>query len=341
MKYHKRDYIFVIVPIIIPLSFFLFLEFILHLWNIDFARPIRIIYSGDDWREHHMFTDQDFIPDPYLFWKPKPSRWINSKGFIGPEFNLIKPKGTVRIFFLGDSNTMGTKESSYVYSLREIIKAKPISDVKLELINAGASGYTSFQGLRLSSEIMKYQPDLISICFGWNDHCLTTRQPDNKFSPANKYLLNLERFFYRLKIYQLLKYGYLNLKFRIHKDTSKIGYAQRVNLEDYKQNLIEIANLCERYGVKTLFITRPHAIELEAGHMERFVKNTKNYNLAMRTIAQEIKIDFIDAESIFLHQPEYFADACHLNSKGNEFLAKEIYNYLRNTLEKPKSFRLK
>jgi len=325
-----KEFVIRILLIVVSLSLFVLAEFILRTRKLDFIVPIRIITSGsraEDWREFHMFSNEDFIPDPYLFWKLNPKNKLsNSKGFIGPEFNSIKPDATIRIFCIGDSNTMGTTDGSYPLELGSLVQSRLFSNKKVEVINAGIAGYSSLQGLRLCFEIMKYNPDLVTICFGWNDPCFTSRKPDKMFRPVNKTLLGIERFFYRFKTYQLLRYIFLKLG--LTKRQQIKGYTRRVDSEDYESNLIEMVNLTKTNRVKLLFITRPCISELEPW-MESFVNDTKFYNSIVRLVAKRLDIDIIDAEIIFCNHQEYFFDSCHFNREGGRLLAEKIYDYIK------------
>ncbi|MFC1699382.1 SGNH/GDSL hydrolase family protein [Candidatus Omnitrophota bacterium] len=325
-----KKYIIRAILVFSPLILFFSAELILEVSDLYFTKPIRIAsFWDDDLREHHMFTDRDFIPDPWFFWKIDPANKLtNSKGFLGPEFSENKPENTFRIFCLGDSNTMGSRDSSYPRELYRSFQTSPLYNAQFEVINAGVSGYTSLQGLRMCSEVMKYNPDLITICFGWNDSCLTDRRPDKYFQPVNRYLLNLERFLYRFRIYEFLKYGYYHLKYNHFNAQQSPPLQCRVNLSDYEANLLAMATLAKKNGSRVLFITRPFMLRLEPW-MANFTEDAKIYNSAMRKAAAKIKVDLLDAEKIFSEHPEQFIDSCHFSEDGKELLAKEIYNYLK------------
>ena len=322
-----KKWIFCLILIIMPILFFSSIELVLMVAKIDFIMPIRIIISGTDWREYHMFNDENFVPDPYLFWRLRPSKFINSKGFIGPEFSLIKPRGVFRIFCLGDSNTMGSQDSSYPMALTEITRNKPISPIQFEVLNGGTSGYTSLQGYRLFAEIIKYKPDLVTICFGWNDTCYVKRAPDKNFKPVNRPTLYLERFMYKFKTYQFLKYICYTAKYSIFKRKYTSVLERRVSLDDYRANLVAMVSLANKGGIKLLFITRPCNLEREPW-MRSFIKDTKTYNNVMRDVATSLKVDLIDGDDMFWGHPEYFFDSCHFNSVGHKLLAEEIYRHL-------------
>jgi lysophospholipase L1-like esterase len=122
-----------------------------------------------------------FVRDSELGWKLKPNAedvWgevpvkINGKGFIGPELDYTKPPGVKRILYLGDSVTFGYRLKDYRQSFP--FRTEPLLERKLaceiETINAGIGGYSPWQEhILLSTEGVKYEPDLIVVCFVLND----------------------------------------------------------------------------------------------------------------------------------------------------------------------------
>ena len=315
-----------IVLLILSLS-----EYVLRKYNIDFITAIRYLHLGGDWREHQIFTDNDFIPDPYLFWRINPeNHLLNSKGFLGDEFSTIKPKDTFRIFCLGDSHTMGTRESSYSNELKDLFENATIANIRFEIINAGVSGYTSLQGLRLCNEIMKYQPDLIIVCFGWNDSTSTKRLADKDFKPGSRYLLSLQRLLYKTHVYRFLRYMYFKYMYRFPKFIGSEKFTYRVSLRDFEENLKNIVRIGEGGRAEVLFITRPCIIGVEnKPWMHDFVEGVRLYNALCRELALKLKVHLIDAERILSGHPEYFMDDCHLNKAGNKIFAQQIYSYLK------------
>src|SRR5215471_16158471 len=101
---------------------------------------------------------------------------INSKGFVGGEFADVKPAGIYRVFAVGDSCTFGGDwDVNYSVFLDKILNA---DGRRYEVINAGVEGYNSEYALgRIRDDILKYDPDLVTIYIGWNDLM--------KVSPAN------------------------------------------------------------------------------------------------------------------------------------------------------------
>jgi len=114
---------------------------------------------------------------------------INSHGFRGPEIELRKPPGTVRIACLGDSTTFGdtatTDGHTYPAQLERLLRerychsetpnSKPetrnsTAPLRLEVINAGVPGYTSLEALiYFETKLLDYQSDVAILNVGLND----------------------------------------------------------------------------------------------------------------------------------------------------------------------------
>ena len=84
-----------------------------------------------------------------LLWRPVASYPYNSHRFKGPEPALPKPAGTFRIMTYGDSNTDGPDEGGWPARLQAVLNqvGGPLG-LRFEVLNAGVTGYSSYQGLR-------------------------------------------------------------------------------------------------------------------------------------------------------------------------------------------------
>lgn len=154
-------------------------------------------------RQSSQTTPTVFIRDRQLGWRLRPNSnaiWkgvkvkINGKGLRGPELDYKKPAGVMRILYLGDSVTFGFKLTGYrqtfPYIIEQLLEAK-IGN-KAETINAGVGGYSTMQEyIYLSSEGIKYDPDLVILSFVFNDieENLTFLNPDQ--AAAESYQLSM------------------------------------------------------------------------------------------------------------------------------------------------------
>lgn len=105
---------------------------------------------------------------------------INRYGFIStPDLPVTrKDPDTLRIAFLGGSSTAGTggawggdlpDQDTWPWKATEALKTK-LPGQKIEFINAGLSGYSSFESYgRLWSRIRFFKPDIVVVYHGWNE----------------------------------------------------------------------------------------------------------------------------------------------------------------------------
>jgi hypothetical protein len=87
----------------------------------------------------------------------------NSKGMRYKEVEVSKPKETLRIALMGDSFTFGwgVREEESFASLLEALLSKTIVGKKIEVLNFGIPGYSTFQEVALYKELAsKFSPDL-------------------------------------------------------------------------------------------------------------------------------------------------------------------------------------
>jgi hypothetical protein len=132
----------------------------------------------------------DFVADRQVFWRLAPSNprlLTNARGFRGAEFAVRKSPGVTRVITLGCSCTFGIESSySYPMALEQLLDRNQVGK-RYEVINAGVPGYSSFQGVKLlESEIASYQPDVITVYFGWNDHWLARHFQDKDQTPPRR-----------------------------------------------------------------------------------------------------------------------------------------------------------
>ena len=96
---------------------------------------------------------------------------INSEGFRGPEFSILKPENTYRIFIVGGSTVFGSgafdNQTSAAY-LQGRFADGGLGFV--EVINAGIGSAVSKTETKLiKGNLLKYDPDLFIVYDGWND----------------------------------------------------------------------------------------------------------------------------------------------------------------------------
>jgi len=157
-----------------------------YLWQVASEEEFRLLASiaqikdryGDDFFVQNEETShRSWSPHYFLGFYPTPNHQVganrhNSAGYRGREFALSKPENTYRIVVLGGSTTYSSGvddfELSFPSLLEDYLRESGFDAV--EVINAGASGYTSHQNLiNMQFRILPLLPDLIIVYQGFND----------------------------------------------------------------------------------------------------------------------------------------------------------------------------
>ena len=94
----------------------------------------------------------------------------NSQGWRDVEHAFEKPRGRIRIVFLGDSFTYGTVPVSALYTRRVEAKLRERGQRDVEVISMGVGGWGPDQELEaLKNEGLRYAPDLVVLQYCSND----------------------------------------------------------------------------------------------------------------------------------------------------------------------------
>lgn len=157
-----------------------------YLWHIASEEDFRLLASiaqikdryGDDFFVQNEETShRSWSPHYFLGFFPTPNHRVganihNSVGFRGREFTIAKPDDSYRIVAIGGSTTYSSGvddyEKSYPSLLEQYLHESGFDAV--EVINAGASGYTSHQNfINLQFRVLPLEPDLVIVYQGFND----------------------------------------------------------------------------------------------------------------------------------------------------------------------------
>ena len=270
-----------------------------------------------------------FSPDRYLFWKIKPRielkitedpeeydlRTIGSRpghyfftvrsnahGLNSPDVSRSKPAGTRRVITLGDSRTMAEGVPfDRLYSRRlEALLHERLPATPVEVINAGVSGYTSYQGLvQLKRNLLAFDPDVVTVLFGINDQDFDLGVSDRHRAEAfDSPMVTVRAWANRSMIYYFMRRqawqlkGLLFGKTRLGPPGSGAGdeIVRRVSTEEYRANLEEIADFGEIHGFTPVFLilpTSPYAYypslfdesleDVRLAHLAKFQRALQHY----------------------------------------------------------------
>ena len=262
--------------------------------------------------------------DRDLFWKP-------FEEFRQVKYSLKKDKDTFRIICIGDSITQGCAqekgllpvEETYPYKLQRIL-ASNIKNAKIEVVNAGRGGYSSLQGLRyLKKSLWQYEPDLVISWFGVNDFFYALFYADKDQMTQSEVKSKQHNVFKKSKLFLLIK------NFSFLKSALK-NPKTRVPPEDFYDNCREMIFLSKEKGFEIAFVApfqlgSSSMIEYFEGYPEKLDELNKKYGCRILYLKP-----FFSQKDML----ELYSDSCHFNDKGNEVVAKILFELLQDEWKK-------
>jgi|GEM_PF-1991063 len=278
---------------------------------------------------------------------------INSKGFIGAEFADEKPDGIYRIFAVGDSCTFGGDWNvSYPAFLQSVLNS---DGRRYEVINAGIEGYNSQQALgRIRDDILKYDPDLVTIYVGWND--LMKMRPGNMSSTGRPTwvgtVLNQSYLYRGLSKVIFFYIRPLLMSPGVSGEESEYHAFDQFVPASYEENVSAMIALLRERKVRVLLLTRPTVLTRnmtaedlkaqrvffpyfpEAYSVPRLLSLHNAYNNSLRRLATRLQVPIVDLDKVFNGQDKrpLFWDTMHPSKKGHELIATRLAPRVRELL---------
>ncbi len=279
--------------------------------------------------------------DPELLYEFEPhARWegmtINSHGFRTWEFSAEKPAGAIRVICLGDSCT-AQGQPPYSDRLNDRLQAAPPAGKQWEAFNMGVHGYSILQGLRQFQRYgPMYQPDVVTIFFGWNDHWLYST-PDRqrmgvRMNPVAGAITSGIR---KKRLYAAVA----SLLPGAAAPGPQADQVLRVPLPEYREHLRELIRTIRAQGARPIVLTAPrthlHPAVVKHQHA-RSVEEAEQlhdaYAQATRDVAAEEAADLLDLARLFENaRPEkaFMGDGIHFRSAGLDFIVDALEQHLR------------
>ncbi len=272
------------------------------------------------------FTSRHFERDAETFWRPKPGRFpFNELGYRGEELPKEKPAGTFRLLAVGDSNTLGN-EVSWVNELGESLRPEAVGAERIEVINAGVYGFTSFQGVRRLRPFLDYDPDVVLISFGGNESTPNTVE-DKAYRPYVPHRI------YRIfdhKIAILNFAEYLSVRLAAGEAPAEPPEeVNRVSVDDYRNDLLEMVDMVRKHGAVPVLMTRPMAYDYRAPDSR---SPMKPYYHATFEVGSEAGVGVIDVDEMSSHSWAIFNDHAHFNREGHQLVAGFVAEALASVL---------
>ena len=290
-----------------------------------------------DWRMAHITGDEYRVPDPVLLWRSKKVPPYTSQGFKGVVVDLPKPPGVFRIICYGDSNTDGCpNRENWPQELHDLLAKEAAQGVRYEVLNAGIAGYSSYQGLmRFRQEVEIYEPDLITVSFGWNDLAQAVGKPDNDFELPPAPIVDLERWLLNYEFYLCLRY-YLKIAGPDVLQSEPTLKGARVPPKMYLANMDGFLETAAEHGVDVVFLTRPHRSGQVFIQMDpSWRKWVPLYNHSLCLFGEQRGELVIDVRKYFQERTRLFADECHFEEEGHHLMAEMLLRRLRGAGKLP------
>lgn len=264
----RRQRLFGVLASLIPVLFILILEF-----------ALRWFHYGPDLS---IFSSETLEGKSYYTLNPScKNRYFSRSGFIpdpSPEHFLVnKPAGTLRIFCLGGSTTVGFPywyNGAFASFLRDRLKAI-IPDRPVELINLGMTATNSYTVLDIARELIRYQPDLFIVYDGHNEFYGALGIASHARTAPTRWLTLVYLRAVHLRTFQLVKdalFGLRSLWSRSPVDQAdhttlmeqvasgkNVPYRSPLYLKAYnafQSNLTDLAVLCRQHHIPLILSTQ-------------------------------------------------------------------------------------
>ncbi len=281
---------------------------------------------------------------------------INQHHLRGPEIELGKPAGVVRVLCLGDSRTFGIWldngklrfDNDYPRLLGEVISdAQP--GRRIEVLNLGVIGYTTSHGLRqLETVVPSFEPDVLIVSFGINDHVPSWNPALRVASPRSRLLRGLLSATYDWRLLQLGMAAWQGIG-GLHPPVQSVPW---VTPTDFTDNLRRIVETARRQDLHLLFLYQglrplemgedlpanpgetPSSVELlGARDLADLHRQHQEYQERLEAVARETDVPLLDARSFLgrgTRPPAYGPyDLVHLSVDGARQVAEALHAELR------------
>jgi lysophospholipase L1-like esterase len=310
--------------LLVTLAFFAGVEGVLRIVGVEPPRERpRILLRTQDID----ITFPFMRPDRELFWSLAPGFrggflgqpvQINGLGLRGEELARPKPARRKRVACFGDSITFGygvADSETYPYRLGQALAPR-----RAEVVNAGVTGYTTHQVLRLLRRLAPdLEADVATFCIGWNDQtrrALTDREYARKVEAS----LPLQTRLDGLYLFRALR------NYALRRELAAIperADKERVPLPEYRENLEAIVKECRARQIEPVFIALPRRKKKGEPPFE------SAYLDALRETARRLEVPVLACGDLGLttsreSNEEFFLDLLHLTVAGNERMAREL-----------------
>lgn len=300
-----------------------------------------ILREGEPYRDVPLFE-----ADPVLFWKPianTPFTGIDGLRLETPQSSR-KQEGVFRIGVIGDSCSF-LGEQLYPNRFAELISESEGRQV--EVVNASCPGYTSFQGVGRLKDLWRWQPDLLIVYFGWNDHWKSLNGETDRDVARRQVLSNEARSWLAMsRIY----WSMFSVRTKLAPPLPPEQAPVRVPPDHYHENLEAIVREADARDCPTLLITAPSAFldgqlpnwaysffgeiyRMSPAEVLSIPAIHNHYNDVVRQVAEanpnatlvDVAAEWSSPEQIQNHPDRFRGDRIHLKEAGHQAIAEMLH----------------
>ncbi|MEA1996136.1 MAG: SGNH/GDSL hydrolase family protein [Gemmatimonadota bacterium] len=304
-----------------------------RLWLNHMAAP-------EEFYNYSLYTDIEqfnYAPHHYLNYYPTPdyqkgSTFHNSLGYRNREFPIKKPEGTCRIAVLGGSTTYetGVEDNSRIFTVQLESVLNRDYGCRVEVINAGASGYTSWETLlNLVFRVLDLEPDLVIIYQGFNDVYVRLMKPgaylaDNSGYrkqwtpppvPVWEHSCMLRIISRRLGLTNPTAL-YFFVKRMENRSDDWLDALERNPPVYFRRNLNNIVALARANDVRIMLSTFAHTPLYATYTAPAYLKGLEEHNEIIARVAEEKEIPLFDFASVMPSDSVYWTDGIHHSEQG-------------------------
>jgi lysophospholipase L1-like esterase len=316
------------------------------------------LFAGENSRFNIFIGDiKEFDPELQVRLKRNYQRAdmsINSRGFLGPEFDAEKAPGGFRVVTLGDSCSFTPVRANYPRALeqrlREAYPSRP-----MEVINASVPGYSAFQGRRwYEREVDGYEHDAVVIYLGWNDmgqfnpDGLAFKLDEAGYLPQPNFVQRALSHCYLLRALYV-PIGSWERSRPVSQDPLTDEDLDRYTQfypDHYEKHLRDVINLAKSRGRSVLLLNfatlindSPTEDELARMHFPRGMGKSlpkaqmlmNAYRTALAKVSQQTQTPIVDIAALFPTPKERvdFTDSGHFNVAAAKRIADRVFQDLK------------
>jgi lysophospholipase L1-like esterase len=268
-----------------------------------------------------------WLPDDALGFRYRPGAslaggTVNALGLRGPVPAPAKPRGALRILFVGDSSAYGfgvaDDEAFWSLAARAVAAAHP--GVAVEPIVGAAPGYSSFHSRVLLDGLLAYRPDHVVFYVGaYNDH-----RPRVYFRDAEIPARMARRRAVWHRSHALVGLELVANRFARWLDRQRLDAAARARVlpDEFEANLRAMLGAAREAGARTVVLIPPFSAKLRARRPA-----IPTYEAILRRAAAEEGAAVVELGPLFAAasaEPLYLADQFHPSPAGHRRIAAAI-----------------